>query len=85
MSIALFSGFNRFSTVPAGSMANAALVGAKTVNGPGPFSVSTNPAALTAATRVVWSVEFTALATMVFDGNMAWPPTRTVGSDMFCA
>src|SRR5262249_29863395 len=63
-------------------MANAALVGANTVNGPGPLSVSTRPAALTAATSVVWSAELTALATMVFDGNIAWPPTRTVASDI---
>src|ERR1700722_16703714 len=63
-------------------MANASLVGANTVNGPGPFSVSTRPAAFTAATSVVWSAEFTALATMVLDGNIAWPPTRTVDSDM---
>ena len=32
---------------------NAALVGANTVNGPAPLSVSTRPAALTAATSVV--------------------------------
>ena len=36
---ALFSGLSSVSTVPAGSAANAALVGANTVNGPGPFSV----------------------------------------------
>ena len=41
------------AAVKAGSLAKAALVGAKTVNGPGPDSVSTRPAALTAATRVV--------------------------------
>ena len=45
MSLALFSGFKRLSTVPAGSLANAASVGANTVKGPVPFSVSTNPAA----------------------------------------
>ena len=49
----LFSGFNRVSTVPAGNAAKAALVGAKTVKGPAPCSVSTSPPALTAATRVV--------------------------------
>ncbi|MNR63499.1 hypothetical protein D3C85_1858320 [compost metagenome] len=52
-SIALFSGFTRLSTVPAGNLANAALVGAKTVNGPLLCNVSTRPAALTAATSVV--------------------------------
>jgi hypothetical protein len=41
------------STVPDGRLPNAALVGAKTVNGPAPWSVSTRPAALTAATSVV--------------------------------
>ena len=44
--------------------------------------MSTRPAAFTAATNVVWSAEFTALATIVLDGNIAWPPTRTVGSAM---
>ena len=34
-------------------LANASLTGAKIVNGPGPFSVSTRPAAFTAATSVV--------------------------------
>ena len=47
------SGLSRLSTVPVGSLANAALVGANTVNGPGPCSVSTSPAAFTAATSVV--------------------------------
>ncbi len=53
VSVALFSGLTSVSTVPAGSAANASLVGAKTVNGPGLLSVSTRPAALTAATSVV--------------------------------
>ena len=39
-------------TVPAGSLSNAALVGAKTVNVPGPLRVSASPAALTAANSV---------------------------------
>ena len=34
------------------TFSNAVLVGAKTVKGPGPARVSTNPAALTAARRV---------------------------------
>src|SRR5690606_8603159 len=42
-----------FSTVPAGSFANAASVGANTVNGPGPLSVSTRPAASSDAARVL--------------------------------
>src|SRR5579864_3424673 len=78
VSVALFSGLTRLSTVPGGNAANASFVGAKTVNGPAPFSVSTRPAALTAATSVVWSAEFTALSTMSFVGYIACPPTTTV-------
>ncbi len=66
--------------MPGGSFAKASLVGAKTVNGPGPASVSTRPAAFTAATSVVWSFELTALSTMVFDGYIGAPPTITVAS-----
>src|SRR6478735_2628384 len=75
VSIALFSGLSRVSTVPAGNAAKAALVGANTVNGPGLLSVSTRPAALTAATSVVWSLELTALSTMSLVGYIAAPPT----------
>ena len=74
----MFSGFTRVSTVPAGSLAKASSVGAKTVKGPGPSRVSTRPAALTAATRVLWMGELTAFATMVLLGYMGAPPT--VGS-----
>src|SRR6202044_4069909 len=80
VSVALFSGLSRLSTVPAGNLANAALVGANTVNGPGPDSVSTRPAAFTAATSVVWSLELTAFCTMFFDGYIGAPPTVTVFS-----
>ena len=72
--------------MPAGNFANASLVGAKTVNGPGDCSVSTRPAAFTAATSVVWSFEFTAFCTMFFDGYIGAPPTVTVFSFSFiCA
>src|SRR5258708_8553137 len=71
----LFAGFSSVSTVPAGSFSKASLVGANTVNGPFDFSVATNPAALTAATRVVWSCEFIALSTMSFALSMGEPPT----------
>src|SRR5437868_11593022 len=73
--MSLFSGLSSMSTVPAGSLAKASWVGAKTVNGPGLFSVSTRPAAFTAATRVVWSAELTALSTMSLVGYIAAPPT----------
>src|SRR5271156_6792391 len=72
------------STVPFGSLAKASLLGANTVNGPGPDSVSTRPAAFTAATSVVWSLEFTAFWMMFFDGYIGAPPTVTVFSDI-CA
>src|SRR6185369_432667 len=62
-------------TVPAGSLSKAALVGANTVKGPAPFRVSTNPAAFTAATRVVWSAELTALSIMSRELSIAAPPT----------
>ena len=39
----------------------------------------TNPAAFTAATRVVWSLELTAFSTMFLVGYMAAPPT--IGSE----
>src|SRR3954471_19309395 len=78
VSMGLFSGLSKVSTVPAGSAANAALVGAKTVNGPGPLSVSTRPAAFTAATSVVWSLELTALSMMSLVGYIGAPPTILV-------
>ena len=54
--------------MPAGSFAKAALVGAKTVNGPGPDRVSTRPAAFTAVTSVDRSGTPTAVATMLAVG-----------------
>ena len=63
--------------MPAGKAAKAALVGANTVNGPALFKVSTRPAALTAATRVVWSLELTALSMMSLEAIMGAPPTIT--------
>ncbi len=72
------------STVPAGSFAKASLVGANTVNGPGDCSVSTRPAAFTAATSVVWSFELTAFWTMFLEGYIGAPPTVTVFS-FICA
>ncbi|MNN53944.1 hypothetical protein D3C81_1687320 [compost metagenome] len=70
------------STVPAGSLPKAAFVGANTVNGPLPCSVSTRPAAFTAATSVVWSAEFTALATIFLAGIIGWPPTMTSAANV---
>src|SRR5436305_941736 len=78
--VALLSGLTSVSTVPAGSLPKAALVGANTVNGPLPSRVSTRPAAFTAATSVVWSLELTAFWMMFFEGNIAAPPTITVFS-----
>jgi hypothetical protein len=62
----LFSGFSSVSTVPAGSFANASSVGAKTVNGPFPFSVSTSPAACSAFASVLNDPAATAVSTMSF-------------------
>ncbi len=66
--------------MPAGNLAKASLVGANTVKGPLPESVSTRSAALTAATSVVWSFELTAFWMMFLDGNIGAPPTITVAS-----
>ena len=51
----MFAGSTKVETVPSGSLSNAALVGANTVNGPSLFKVSANPAALTAVTKVLKS------------------------------
>ena len=77
------------SNVPSGSASNAASVGANTVNGPAPFSVSTRSAAMTAVSRVVWSALLTMMSTTVFEGGggevtvtvptmpeRAWVPTE---------
>lgn len=64
MSLALFSGFNKSSTVPLGSLAKASSVGANTVKGPGPFNVSTKPAAPRAAAKVEKDPAATAVSTM---------------------
>ena len=50
--------------MPFGSLANASSVGAKTVKGPVPDSVSTRPAAWTAATSVLNDPAPTAVWTM---------------------
>jgi hypothetical protein len=76
----LFSGLSSISTVRAGKASNALLSGANTVNGP-LISVSTKPAAITAATSVVCSFEFTAFSTMFFVLYIAAPPTIKLSID----
>ena len=68
--VVLFSAFNSDSTVPAGNFSNAALVGAKTVNGPSPLSVSASPAAFTAVTNVLKSGFPAAISTMFCVGSL---------------
>ena len=58
-------------TVPAGNLANASSVGAKTVNGPVPLSVSTSPAAFSAAASVLKDPAATAVSTMSFFSSAA--------------
>jgi len=70
--------------VPAGSLAKASLVGAKTVKGRRVERVH-QASALTAVTSVVWMGELTALSTMVFDGYMAAPPTMGSFMSPICA
>src|SRR6478735_4580529 len=63
-SFGLFSGFSSASSVPAGSFANASSVGANTVKGPAPFSVSTRSAAWSAFASVLNDPAATAVSTM---------------------
>ncbi len=63
-SVFLFAGCRSESRSAFGSAANAAFVGAKTVNGPAPESVPARSAAVTAATRVDRSGVATASSTM---------------------
>ncbi|AFL86077.1 hypothetical protein Belba_3580 [Belliella baltica DSM 15883] len=65
------------STVPSGKAAKAALVGAKTVKGPSPLKVSNRPAAETAATKVVWSGEPSAMSTTVFGASSTTTSSTT--------
>ena len=81
----LFSGLSSVSTVPFGSLANASSVGANTVNGPFPCSVSISPAALSAAARVLNDPASTAVVTISFpEGSFAmrwlWPRTIVVAN-----
>ena len=61
--------------------ANASSVGANTVNGPSPESVSTRPASVTAATRVVKLPAPTATSTMV-PGSSAIPSSEVSVSSL---
>merc|ERR1719265_2265755 len=63
-SFALFSGLRSESSVPFGNLAKASFVGANTVNGPVPESVSTRPPAFTAVTSVDKSAVAAASSTM---------------------
>ena len=76
-SVSIFSAFNNVSTVPAGNLAKAALVGAKTVNGPALLRVSTKPIAVTAATKTASSSEAEAFSTIVLDATISALPTIT--------
>ncbi len=71
---------SRVSSVPAGRAAKAASVGAKTVNGPGPCSVSTNPAAVAALSRVPNEPAALAVATMSPAGAMLSAGAEVAGA-----
>ena len=70
-SFALFSGLSSDLDACRGQLANASSVGANTVNGPAPLSVSTSPAASRAFASVLNEPAATAVSTMSFD----WRPT----------
>ena len=65
----MFSGLRRVSTVPLGSFAKASSLGAKTVKGPSPLRVSTKPAAVKAAARVLKLPLLTAVSTMSLEDS----------------
>ena len=71
LSWSTFSGFKRSANVSSGILAKASLFGANTVNGPSPLSVSTNPAAVTAVTRVDRSGVATAVSTIVGSSSLS--------------
>ena len=65
-----FSGFNKSSTVPAGSLLNASSDGAKTVNGPTLPSVSASPASVAAVSNVLKVPAFVATVGIESDAGM---------------
>ena len=67
----MFSGFNKVGMVPSGSLANASLVGAKTVKSPSPLRVPAKPAAFTAAKRVDRAGVAAAVPAIVFSAGAA--------------
>ncbi len=74
---AFIDGSSRLLSVALGTLSNAELVGAKTVNGPGPESVAPRSAAVTAATSVVSVDASTAFSTRLLVGSIMAPPTIT--------
>jgi hypothetical protein len=64
MALSFGTFFIRSSTEPSGSNEKALSSGAKIVNGPAPFSVSTNPAALIASINVLKPPAATAISTI---------------------
>ncbi len=64
MALSFGTFFISSSNEPAGSNEKARSSGAKMVNGPGPFSVSTNPAAFIAAINVLKPPAATAISTI---------------------
>src|SRR5829696_1122396 len=64
MALRVSGSLSSASTVPSGSAAKASSVGAKTVYGPAPLSVSTRPAAVAAASNVLNEPASVATSTM---------------------
>lgn len=69
------------SADPGGRLVKASFVGAKTVNGPGPFKVPAISDALIAVTRVVnrWSPERIEIMSSIAGMVASVPFTRNVG------
>src|SRR5258708_39135803 len=78
-SVALYSGFINVASSPAGRRVKASLVGANSVNGPGPDSVVVRPAALIAPTSGVRLGAAAMFSAMVLVSTIATPPNVGLG------
>ena len=75
--VPLFSGCSKESNVPAGRAANASLVGAKTVKGPGELRVATKSAATIVATKVLRLLTDCASSTRFFGAGVGFGGSST--------
>ena len=78
MSVNVGMSLSSAATVPAGKALNAASVGANKVNGPGPDNVPSNPQALIAVSKVVWSLELVTISYTEFVAGVGGNRTASI-------